>query len=311
MRFAALLGVKDEVELIGPALAHLRAIGVEHVIASDAGSSDGTAEVLAAAARQGGVELMPFDDDAYDDGAAERRSTDEACARARRAGADWLLFLDADEFWLPATGRLADTAGLATARAVTVPRFNVPRLPTGAAISVPATPDRYADILLYAPDEDREVGRARVRGDADSPWIAMMGVAKVMIRPDGRDTTSEGHHGAIDAATGRRVLAAAAADLVIAHVPFTSEARFARKVANIAALVAASGDQWPDTSAWHWKRWLEIIARDGGVGGEVARNTVTPAALGELRRAGVVRSAAELLGPSYRAGAPAEPRGAR
>ena len=45
-RIAAYLGVKDEVELIEPCIAHLRSIGVEHIMACDMSSTDGTAEVL-------------------------------------------------------------------------------------------------------------------------------------------------------------------------------------------------------------------------------------------------------------------------
>ncbi len=46
MRIAANLGVKDEVELIERSVAHLRAIGVDLIIACDLGSTDGTLEIL-------------------------------------------------------------------------------------------------------------------------------------------------------------------------------------------------------------------------------------------------------------------------
>lgn len=45
MRIAANLGVKDEVELIERSVAHLRAIGVDLIIACDLGSTDGTLEI--------------------------------------------------------------------------------------------------------------------------------------------------------------------------------------------------------------------------------------------------------------------------
>ena len=294
MKIAAVLGVKDEFELIRPAIAHLRAIGVDHIIAIDSGSTDGTAEVLAAQAQGQDFDLMFFDDTVYDDGDAERRSTAEAMERARRAQADWVLFCDADEFWLPATGRLKDTSELARAEALSVARFNVPLLTEGVAIRFPVSADCYSDILLYAPDEGQEATKARVRQDANAPWIAAIPAEKVMLRPDKVRNTGPGHHTA-KAAAGQDISIARPQDLLIAHVPFTTEARFGRKVANIAAAVAASGQEWSANSAWHWRRWLEIMERDGGVADEMARNTVPASEIAALRHAGVVKSAAGLL----------------
>src|SRR5687768_15882601 len=48
--FAAVLGVKDEVELIGACVDRLRRIGVERIRVLDAGSTDGTLDVLASLA---------------------------------------------------------------------------------------------------------------------------------------------------------------------------------------------------------------------------------------------------------------------
>ena len=46
LRIAAYLGVKDEVELIERSIEHLRAIGVDYIMACDMSSTDGTAELL-------------------------------------------------------------------------------------------------------------------------------------------------------------------------------------------------------------------------------------------------------------------------
>lgn len=46
LRIAAYLGVKDEVELIERSIDHLRAIGVDYIMACDMSSTDGTAELL-------------------------------------------------------------------------------------------------------------------------------------------------------------------------------------------------------------------------------------------------------------------------
>lgn len=46
MRIAASLSVKDEVERIETSIAHLRAIGVDVIVACDMGSTDGTLDIL-------------------------------------------------------------------------------------------------------------------------------------------------------------------------------------------------------------------------------------------------------------------------
>ena len=46
LRIAAILGVKDEVELIEGTIAHLRAIGVELIVVWDVNSTDGTQDIL-------------------------------------------------------------------------------------------------------------------------------------------------------------------------------------------------------------------------------------------------------------------------
>src|SRR5688572_15242144 len=101
MRFAALLGVKDEVELIRPCVAHLRHIGVDQIIVSDYGSTDGTLEILADEQRAGDLVLESVDVLTVAD--YEQWSVRER-ALAESTGADWVLFLDADEFWIPASG---------------------------------------------------------------------------------------------------------------------------------------------------------------------------------------------------------------
>ena len=292
MKIAACLGVKDEVDLVRAAIDHLRAIGVDHIIASDAHSTDGTEVILADFARGPGFEVAAFDDLTMD-AAEEEAATADIFDRARAAGADWLLFCDADEFYLPRGGRLRDVAALARADALIVPRYNVPlldggpRLPHGPAAL-------WADqVLVYAPDGDRSQTQLRVRQDGAAPWIASVPGPKLMARTATVSSTAEAHHDIV-ARDGGKVITAVPADLFIAHVPFSTASRFDRKVQNIRTVVAANGTAWGPDSAWHWRRWLDNVDSRGGVAGEMARNLVTAAELAELRRLGVVKSARQV-----------------
>lgn len=290
MKIAACLGVKDEIELICPVIAHLRRIGVDHVFASDAGSTDGTETVLAELARAGGLDHLPFDDRTLS-AADEDALTEDIMARARAMGADWLMFVDADEFPLPRGGRLADVPALSRADAVLVPRYNVVVRASGPAIPLPDPMVTPGDILLHTPDEDRRAAAARVRADPEAAWILTVQAPKIMVRPDRVKTMLEGLHGVAMEDGLRRE---SARGLFIAHLPFTSPDRFARKVANIRAAVTASGATWSAESAWHWRRWLDNVDSRGGIAGELARNVVTEDRLTDLRAARLVRAAPDL-----------------
>ena len=61
MTIAAILGVKDEVELIEASITHLRQIGVDYITVSDYGSTDGTLDVLEALRRAGDVSVLHVD----------------------------------------------------------------------------------------------------------------------------------------------------------------------------------------------------------------------------------------------------------
>lgn len=291
MRIAAFLGVKDEVELIGPCLAHLRAIGVDHILACDSRSTDGTREVLAAQSG-GDLELIDFDDLAGE--RAEAALLTDIVARARAAGADRLIYADADEFWLPATGRLRDLADLAAPAQLAVARFNVVLGPAGPAIPLPAaggaglTPADHARILMFT-------APPRPGAAAEPDWIATPPRRKLIVPPALIRTTRAGHHHA-EPEPGVDLPRLAPADLVIAHVPFSSPERFARKLANIRAALDRHGHEWGPGVAAHWRAWADLDPA-----AEFARNRRSTDQIRALRAEGRISSAADWLARAGRA----------
>lgn len=293
MKIAVCLGVKDEVELIGASVAHLRRIGVDHIIACDAGSRDGTRQILDHLAAEPWLEVMAMDDH---DPQAEEGLDARVMDRARDAGADWLLFLDADEFPLPAGGSLKSVAALTGADALEIARYNVPLGPDGPLMAPPdggMAPDK---VHLFVPPEDRARIRSRIRADRLQPWIQGVPDPKVMVRLAIVREVAEGGHGVLGA-DGQRRQAEVARDLVIAHVPFSSAPRFARKVENMRRVIGAVGHLWGPDSAWHWRRWLENIDDHGGVEGEMARNRLSRSEIAALKASGLIRTAAEIIQP--------------
>ncbi|MCC7179743.1 MAG: glycosyltransferase family 2 protein [Acidobacteria bacterium] len=284
-RIAAIVGVKDEVELVGASIKHLRQIGVDHIIVADAGSTDGTLDVLEDERRGGDVVVTHVDPTTVVDYDTESA---HAMALARASGADWVLFMDADEFFIPATGSLKDCRHLQDADVIVADRFNVVVTPDHLLMPTTLTPRHYGRLSLFT----RQVGDFRRYMD-DRPHASFVTVRpgpKVLARPSVAAALAPGGHD-VHATGARR---AVATDLIVAHVPFTTQDRFERKVANIRKEVEMRPAYFAGGYAWHWRRWAEMTA-PGALDAEFARQITYEHALAGLRREGVVRSAAELL----------------
>lgn len=276
--FAAILGVKDERELLPHCMAHLARIGVGRVIAIDCGSTDGSLEWLQQHAGER-LRLVHYDDRDPDAAGWERLNVQ----LARETAADWVLFLDADEFWIPRSGSLRDCVGLADQDVLRVHRFNVPLGPQGACFAgsePPGDPSFLSLIVEPVPDF-----RARLDQDAGLPWIRGVPVPKVMARPGRIAGVAQGGHELRGAEGELRRLVPA--DLLIAHFPFTTEARFERKLANIRRVFEVHDAYFGEHMAWHWRRWLELPDPEA-VRAEFRRQRFDDTTFSALRAQGVI-----------------------
>lgn len=281
--FAAIVGVKDERELLPHCMAQLARIGVGRVYAIDCGSTDGSLEWLQANAGDG-LRVLHYDDRDPDGASWERLNL----RLARESGADWVLFLDADEFWIPASGRLRDCTGLANHDVLRVHRFNVPLGPQGPCLGL-GDPPGDADSLSLIVEPVPEF-RARLATDAELPWIRGVPVPKVMARRECIAGLADGGHEVIgDDQALRRLVPT---DLLIAHLPFTTSARFERKLANIRRVFEVHDGYFGEHLAWHWRRWL-ALPDDAAVRAEFDRQRFDDGTLARLRAAGVVMTAAD------------------
>jgi hypothetical protein len=82
--------------------------------------------------------------------------------------------------------------------------------------------------------------------------------------------------------------------LLITHLPFTTRARFKRKVDNARKVIAAHDEYLGKHLAWHWRHWL-TLAEQGRIDEEFDRQTLSVEAIAEFRASGVIRSAAEVF----------------
>ncbi len=104
--------VRDELDVLPLVIDHLFAQGVAHVLIADNRSKDGTREFLTElAARDARVHV------ALDEEPAHHQSEKMTwlAHHAWRAGADWIVPFDADEFWFAPGRRLAEALGASSA----------------------------------------------------------------------------------------------------------------------------------------------------------------------------------------------------
>jgi hypothetical protein len=283
-RIVASIGVKDEVELIEATITHLRAIGVDLIIVRDLYSTDGTADVLAIFDSDADVWITQMSDASAD---ADDRNLD----LVRESGAEWAIFLDADEFPVPASGDLNDCASLTSADVLRIDRFNIPLRPAGPAMPDRLAPERYDDLLLVADPIPKFW--AYIEQNPDTSWMRSRVAGRVMARPTRIAGLSLGGHGVLPAGSAS-LRPSTPHDLLIAHLPFTGMARFTRKVGNMRRVLSRHSEQFGETGARHWRRWV-ALADQGLLEEEFNRMIFDADTLAQLRRERIVRSAAEIF----------------
>lgn len=292
MRIAANLGVCDEVELIAPCIRHLRSIGVDFIFVTDIGSLDGTAEILREFAKDSDISLtlLSREDDPW--GFPERMYQKTIA----NGTFDRVLFLDPDEFWLPKSGSLKSISAL-DADVVRVSSFNVPLVEGRELLPGSISPRDYPDIHFVV--QPVENAQASITADPNLPYSMVRVPPKIIVNPDKVMGAAMGCHRVVEK-PGMRAVTKVADDMVIAHLPFSTAARFQRKVDNIRRSFAHFGHRLVGTQAWHWRRWLELA--DQGKGEEEFRRQIlTQKQFDELSSAGIVQSVQQWLD-----GAPAQ-----
>lgn len=104
MKLALTLLAKNEADVIEANVAYHLHAGVDFIVATDNGSSDGTTEILERYEREGVLYLIR-------EPSSNFRQGDWVTRMARLAaekGADWVINADADEFWWPRGGDLKE-----------------------------------------------------------------------------------------------------------------------------------------------------------------------------------------------------------
>lgn len=89
---------RNEADIIATTVEHHLNQGIDFIIATDNGSTDGTAEILERYAQQGCLHLIHEDEHTHDQAVWVSRMAQLAW---KLYGAEWIIHCDADEFWWP------------------------------------------------------------------------------------------------------------------------------------------------------------------------------------------------------------------
>jgi len=258
VKVAAIVGVKDECDLIQPCLERLWAVGVGPILVLDDHSLDGTCDVVDRLAERSPAPLArttfspDFGQNMLVDGSVFGPFV-------RHHSPDWLLFIDADEFLICVNDDLPTLLAGAASPVLSIERFNVP-LTNDPFVPVTGTDGgAFLGVPLIT---GREVlNRKLLEDSVDRRWIMNQIAPKLACRLGCVAQYGLGWHSVSDS-NGQRIPAHPAKGIVIVHLPMTTRERFVRKVDNAREFFRNYGKNYPGDAAWHWKRWVDLADRD-------------------------------------------------
>lgn len=237
MRLIATLVVRDELDIVAAHLEYHRALGVDHFLVTDHCSADGTLDILREYQRIGFVTVR-------EERGAGYLQSKWVTAMARRAatefGADWVLNLDADEFWLPAAGDLK--SGLAAVPADT----DVFQVKVDNMVPRPAGPGPFWSRMTV-----RDTRPRNNIGKGQAPKAAHRGHPEVAV--------INGNHRADAPGFGPLTCRF---EFAVLHYPMRSQEQCARKILQGARATDPERTDAPKKMA----SWAEVLEAHGEAG---------------------------------------------
>jgi hypothetical protein len=248
IRLIMTLLVRDEIDVVRQNIEfHLRH-GVDFVVATDNGSTDGTREALADLAASGIVRLI--DEPGRDH--SQHRWVSRMAALARdEHGGDWILNCDADEFWCPLSGNLKTQLANAGANMIECRWRNM-----FFAVDRQPAPAWFGEIIhRVSRPEHFPALNDWMRDPLPAPFVYLDLPSKVVCRAAGLLNVDQGNHSASYGNATRE----ASSSIVIYHFPVRSFDQFVRKVTRSGSAYARNMEL-PPTCGWHARRWYRMLS---------------------------------------------------
>lgn len=241
MTIVMTLLVRDEEDILVANLEHHLAAGVDHVIATDNRSTDGTVDILDDYRSAGVLTLIHEDGDDY---SQARWVTRMARMAATEFDADWVINNDADEFWWT-TGQ------------------DLPALFAGVPPSIQAVRAQRANFIARPDDDQPFWRRMDIRQQPAQPhpgldWPTLG--PKVCHRGDPTIVIAQGNHSAGPEGAEPHE-PTDDTDLEILHFPVRSRRRFENKIV-LGGAAYARNTELPEEAGKIW-RDMYAVHQDG------------------------------------------------
>ena len=207
MKVVMTLLVRDEADIVDAQLAFHLNSGVDLVIATDNDSQDGTTEILESYERDGYLRLLRSH--AHDHSQPE--IVTHMARLAAASGADWVINSDADEFWWPRGGSLAEIL------AEIPPDYGTVHASVRTFVPRPAGVEHFAERMIV---------RAVPHAPLFEPTSAYRPVSKVVHRAHPAITVGAGNH---SVAGGQLATLRGWYPIEVLHFPWRSADQVTRK----------------------------------------------------------------------------------
>ena len=248
---------RNEVDLVDVHVRHHFAQGVDQFLLLDNGSSDGTPEMLEHLSGTYPVRWRPYAGPFLQD-----RLLSALADEARAAGADWIVPIDADEFWTGQSGSLRDILAEAPADAVRVPVVNFIQRRSQRH----TTPEALLTMTHRTANPVGPVHRGEEYVETERvAYVEQAYEPKWIFRASEGMRIGWGNHTSVDPS----VRLAPVADIVCLHAPLRSLAVLEGKVDS--DRTSREIDEYFEM-AWHLGRWRRL-AWEGRLEDEWAANS--------------------------------------
>ncbi len=235
-RVAMAYKIRDEGDVLEHNLRFHHALGVDHFIVTDNGSTDETVDILARYESAGLATVIKAPNMDYREEGA-RWMTEMARLAATDLAADWVIHTDADEFWWPIEGSLKDVLGsvLDPYGVLIAPRCEFIGRPDGEGsfadrLTIREVRARYQPKVAHRADPDVVM---LDRGPHDVAALGPSGDVADSVRPPGRPVHRVIRNRELGASAWpddeTRLLWAPWWPVRILHFPVRSSAQFKRR----------------------------------------------------------------------------------
>ncbi len=245
MKITAVMTVRNEQHVLATNIAHHRALGVDEFRILDNGSQDGTVEVITAMAERDPSVKWTTDDGPY----RQNEMVTELAREAFRHGADWVVPIDADEFWWTPTRSLKVALDGSDAGALVC---QVDNFVQSAAV-LHDHPTSLVTMIYRAQASGRHEDAKRLVEEQKIGFVEITYPPKLILRPTPSLTIALGNHSATGYAGEERP----ATDVVVLHAPIRARDRFI----NRAELGRRHNVMYADSDiGWHVRRLADMNA---------------------------------------------------